>query len=338
MVKDIGVGVVGLGMGRNVLNVNALADSRLIVRGICDMDEDRLAKVAGEHDIDLATASYDVLLGREDIDIIGVYSPDTLHCEQILKALDAGKHVVVTKPMVNTIEEAEKVVAAVRRAGKKLLVGETVRFDVRNMAAKELVDSGRIGDPIFVEAHYIHDMRPVIAKTPWRNDPMNKRFLVGSACHPIDHVMWFGGEVTEVSAFGQDSGLLEGRAALNNFVLNLTFSSGAIGRVLGLYGVVHPPLPMEDFGICCTGGSIAGSKYTVDAPDGVTEHELEVASDPYAGHGGQTVRYMKHLEDCIVNDSDPLVDAVQGARTTAVSTAALESIETGRSVVARMEF
>ncbi len=338
MVKDIGVGVVGLGMGRNVLHVNALADSRLIVRGICDTDEDRLAKAAADPEIGFCTVDYGALLDRDDIDIIGVYSPDALHCEQILQALGAGKHVVVTKPMVNTIEEAEEVVAAVRRTGKKLLVGETVRFNVRNMAAKALVDSGRIGSPVFVEAHYIHDMRPVIAKTPWRDDPMNKRFLVGSACHPIDHVMWFGGEVAEVSAFGHDSGLLEGRAALNNFVLNLTFTSGAIGRVLGLYGVVHPPLPMEYFGICCTGGSIAGSKYTVDGPDGVTEHELEVSDDPYVGHGGQTVRYMKHLEDCIVNEEEPVVDAVQGARTTAVSTAAQESIDTGRSVVARMDF
>jgi predicted dehydrogenase len=338
MVKDIGIGVVGLGMGRNVLHVNALADSRLTVRGICDTDVDRLTQVAGEHDIDFATADYDALLGRDGIDIIGVYTPDALHCEQILAALDAGKHVVATKPMVNTVEEAEAVVAAVRRTGLKLLVGETVRFNVRNMAAKALVDSGRIGDPLFVEAHYVHDMRPVIAKTPWRDDPLNKRFLVGSACHPIDHVMWFGGEVAEVSAFGQDSGLLEGRVALNNFVLNLTFTSGAIGRVLGLYGVVHPPLPMEGFGICCTRGSIAGPRYTVDSPEGVTEHELEVAPDPYAGHGGQTVRYMKHLEDCIVHDKEPMVDAVQGARTTAVSYAALESIETGRSVVARMVF
>lgn len=338
MVKDIGVGVVGLRMGGNVLHMNNLKNSRMTVRGICDLDEELLRKKAGDFDIGFTTTNYDELISRDDIHVIGVYTPDKLHCDQVLKALDAGKHVVVTKPMVNTIEEAEQVVAAVRKTGKKLLVGETVRFNLANMAAKDLVDSGKIGDPIFVEAHYIHDMRPVIARTPWRNDPMNKRFLVGSACHAIDHVMWLAGDVDEVSAYANDGGTLRGREGFNNFVVNLKFKNGVIGRVLGLYGVVHPPLPMAGFGICCTKGAVFGRKYSLDTPDGVAQHDLEVPQDEYAGHGGEVVRYMRHFEDCILNDRQPMVDAVQGARTTAVSYAGLESIETGRSVKARTDF
>ena len=278
------------------------------------------------------------LLGREDIDVIGIYTPDRLHVEQILQALDAGKHVVVTKPMVNTVEEAEQVVAAVRKTGKKLLVGETIRFNLTNMAIREMVDGGKIGDPVFVEAHYLHDMRPVIARTSWRSDPMDKRFLVGNACHPIDHVLWFGGDAEEVSAYANDGGILEGREGYNNFVVNIQFKNGMIGRVLGLYGMVHPPVPMEDFMICGTKGSITKQKYTLDTPDGVKTYDLEVPPDEYAGHGGQVVRYMVHLEDCILNDKEPLVDAVQGAKTTALSHAGLESIETRKSVKVRTDF
>ena len=338
MAKDIGIGVAGLGMGRNVMHINGIENSRLAVRGICDTDETLLRQQAEAFGIGFATGAYDALLARDDIHIIGVYTPDRLHAEHILKALDAGKHVVVTKPMVNTMEEAEQVVAAVRKTGLKLLVGETVRFDVRNMAIRKMVDDGRIGDPTFVEAHYIHDMRPVIARTPWRNDPMDKRFLVGSACHPIDHVLWFGGEAEEVSAYANDSGMLEGRPAHNNFVLNIRFKNGMIGRVLGLYGVVHPPLPMEDFMVCGTKGTITKQKYTLDTPNGVETHGLETPPDEYAGHGGQVVRYLLHLEDCIVNDRPPLVDAVQGAKTTAVSYAGIESIETRKSVKVRTDF
>ena len=338
MAKDIGIGVIGLGMGRNVMHINGIENSRLAVRGICDTDETLLKQQAEAFGIGFATGAYDALLARDDIHIIGVYTPDRLHAEHILKALDAGKHVVVTKPMVNTMEEAEQVVAAVRKTGLKLLVGETVRFDVRNMAIRKMVDDGRIGDPIFVEAHYIHDMRPVIARTPWRNDPMDKRFLVGSACHPIDHVLWFGGDAAEVSAYGNDGGTLADRPGDNNFVVNVKFRNGMIGRVLGLYGVVHPPRPMEDFMVCGTHGAITKSQYTTDTPEGVETHALEVPPDEYAGHGGQVVRYMFHLEDCIRNDKQPLVDAVQGAKTTAVSYAALESIETGRSTAVQTEF
>ena len=340
MDKDIGIGVIALGLGRQVLQVNGDNRSRMAVKGVCDLDEQKLADCAERHDVGFTTTDYRELLVRDDIQVMAVYSPDHLHCEQILAALEAGKHVVVTKPMVNTMDEAERAIDAARRSGKKLMIAETDRFVPEHMAAKALVDEGKLGEPIFVEKDYVHDMRPVLA-TPgrdWRSDPKKKGWLVGAACHAIDLVRWFGGNVEEVSAYANDKGVLDTRSGDSNFVLNLKFENGALGRVLALFGVVRPPDALGGFAFCGTKGSISGTRVSLDGPDGVTESDLEVEDEASAGHGGATARILAHLEDCIVDDRRPMLDAIEGAKTLAVSLAALESIETGRPVKVRTEF
>lgn len=337
MTKDIGLGVIGLGMGRQALRVNQDRSSRMVVKGICDLDERKMEQHAREYHVPFTTTHYPELLQRDDIQVIAVYSPDHLHCAQILAALDAGKHVLVTKPMVNSMEEAAQVTAAVRETGRTLLVAQTQRFRPEHMAAKRLLDSGQLGKPVFVQTGYVHDMRPVL-ETPgrdWRRDPSRKDWLVGAACHAIDLALWFGGEVDAVSATADNGGVLRDRAGDNNFVINLRFSSGAIGRVLALFSVVRPPAGLDCLGICGTRGSIVGRHVSLDGSDGVVDSELPVDAAAERGHGGETERILRHLEDCLVNGLAPEVDAVQASKTLAVAVAARESVATGRSIAVR---
>jgi predicted dehydrogenase len=331
--KDIGVGVVGLGMGARVLTVNRDPDSRLVVRGLCDRNRRLLAARQSDANGAYATTDYDALLARKDIDVIGIFTPDRMHCRQILRALDAGKHVMVTKPMVNTMEEAADVIRAVQHSGRKLLVAQTQRWRPAQMAAKKLLDSGRLGNPVFVQADYVHDMRPVLARTPWRRDAKEKIWLVGAACHPIDLVQWYAGDVAEVCAYANDGGTLAARQGPNNFVLNLKFTGGAIGRIAALFGVIHPPENPAPFSLFCTRGTVVDSRVTLDCPPDSCEEQaldLDEFNTGGPGHAGEIGRCMRHFEDCILTDRDVLVDAVQAAKTTAVSWAARRSLETGR--------
>ena len=200
MKKELGIGVIGLGMGRNMLKINHYPDSKLEVRAICDTDEVRLKEAASGLNVDHVTTDYKDLLDRADIDIIGIFSPDHLHGEQALTALRAGKHCICTKPMVTNIKDCEEIVRLVDETGLKFLVGQTCRFVPRFVAAKKLTDDGDLGEIILAEAHYVHDMRPVLDRTPWRyQSPQD--FLYGGACHPIDLLRWFLGDVDEVFAY-----------------------------------------------------------------------------------------------------------------------------------------
>ena len=152
------------------------------------------------------TTDFDALVAREDLDIIGIYTPGPLHCEQILAALEAGKHVMVTKSMVYSMAEVEQVVAAVDRSGLTLLVTQSLRGRLDFMDAKRACDAGEIGELFMAEAHYVHDLRPVYRATPWRT-AMPQDLILGGACHPIDLLRWFMGDIEEVHCLGLRSGV-----------------------------------------------------------------------------------------------------------------------------------
>lgn len=326
--KEIGVGVIGLGMGRNMLAVNRDGASRMQVRAICEPNDDLRNQIQSEHEIPFATADYQEILARPEISVIGVYSPDHLHFEHIAAAVRAGKHVICTKPMVVSLDQARQVVQLVHQHQVKFLVGQTCRFVPAFMAAKKLYDDGDLGRPLLAEAHYVHDMRPVLDRTPWRyQQPQD--FLYGGACHPIDLLCWFFGDVQEVFVYashsGMDSRYPENKA--DNFLINLRFHSGVMARVLAIFGLVEPPLPMLGLSIFGDKGSFVNDRLVLDKIDGQPVMPLNFERDQ--GHGREVWRYMRHFEECLVEDKQPLIDELTGAKVIATAAACWESIQSG---------
>lgn len=326
--KDIGVGIIGLGMGRNMLAVNSDPASQLEVRAICDTNPVLLEEVRTQHHIGFASLHYQELLERPDIQVVGIYSPDHLHFAQIEAAAQAGKHIICTKPMVVSLEQAQQTVEVVRQAGIKFLVGQTCRFMPAFQAAKKLFDDGDLGRPLFAEAHYVHDMRPVLDRTPWRHQAPQD-LLYGGACHPLDLLCWFLGDVEEVFVYASCSGFDARYPAdkHDNFLINLRFQSGVIARVLAVFGLVEPPLPMLGLGIYGDKGSMINEKVVLDKIEGKPTLELKFPRE--AGHGREVWRYMRHFEECIVQDQRPLIDEVAGAKVIATAAACWASIRTG---------
>ncbi|MEZ4865984.1 MAG: Gfo/Idh/MocA family oxidoreductase [Caldilineaceae bacterium] len=326
--KEIGVGVIGLGMGRNMLAVNNDLTSRLEVRAICDTNPVLLEEVRCAYNLPFATTDYAALLARPDIQVVGIYSPDHLHMTHIEAAAQAGKHIICTKPMVVSLEEARRTVALVRQHKIKFLVGQTCRFMPAFQAAKKFYDDGDLGRPLFAEAHYVHDMRPVLDRTPWRGETPQD-FLYGGACHPIDLLCWFLGDVEEVFVYASCSGMDARYPAdkHDNFLINLRFRSGTIARVLAVFGLVEPPLPMLGLGIYGAKGSMINEKVVFDKLEGKPTLDLHFPRE--AGHGREVWRYMRHFEECILQDKRPLVDEVAGAKIIATAAACWESIHTG---------
>ena len=331
----IGVGVAGLSMGRHVLQVNRDPESRFQVRALCELDESRIEKYSREYNVGFATKEYSEMVSRPDIDAVAVYTPDHLHAEHILMALDAGKHVLVTKPMVNTREEASKVLSKASETGLKVMVGHTRRFLPDILAARALMENGTIGEPVFLQFGYVHDMRTVI-HTPgreWRRDPNKKSWLVGSACHPIDLALWFGGEAVEVFATANNGKVLEDeRKGNNNFLINLVFRNGAVGRVLALFSVVDPPKNLSLAAVCGTKGSIVGSVVSVDKEGKTEELPLEIPREIDNEKSSTEGRLIADFEQCIVQNRRPSPDAAEAAETLEIFLCAGESTERNRPV------
>jgi predicted dehydrogenase len=353
--KDIGVGVIGLGQGEDVLlAVHRDPASRFEVRSVCARREARAREVAERHGVAHWSTEYRAVIEREDVHVVGVYSPDHLHAEQCIAALEAGKHVICTKPLVGrsrgegVIAECERIVALARERNLKFLVGQTMRFDPEFRAGKRLHEDGDLGRILFAEAHYVHDIRGVAAFTPWRVEAPQD-LLFGGACHPIDVLRWILGDVEEVHCYGTRSGLSPEYPIEDNFLINLKFASGVIARVLAAYGLVDPPMPMMSLGLYGTQASFRGDysdfkdghiEIVFDKLDGKPAFSTTIPAvmEGAYGHVQAVKSYFAHFQECLERDLTPSPNALDGAKTVATASACWESIRGGAPVRVRNDF
>ena len=288
----------------------------------------------------VVAADFDELVARPELDVIGIYTPGPLHATQILAALDAGKHVMVTKSMVYTMAEAEQVVAAVERTGRVLLVSQSLRARLDFMEAKRACDAGEIGEPYLAESHYIHDLRPVYDYSPWRVR-LPQDLILGGACHPIDLLRWFMGDIDEVHCYGQRSGLAPEYPQEDNFVINVRFASGHIGRFANFLGVVEPPeVAMNELTVYGTRGVLRNARKRLDGDGYLPARSSEVtfSSRLPLGHHQEMLVMMAHLAECILEGATPWGGAREGARVVATGLACWESLRSGKPVRVRNEF
>ncbi len=350
--SEIRLGIIGLGPNNMAATMNLLRDEpnlRYTVTAACARRPEVLEQAAREFGIPFWTTDYRELVSRDDVDVVCVYSPDALHADHCIGALQNRKHVVCTKPMVTTVEDAQQLVNLVQETGVKFLVGQTMRFDRQFLDTQKLVDDGELGDLIALESYYLHDMRPIYEFTPWRLE-MPQDLMFGGCVHSIDVIRVFGGDIKKVHAIANEDKLTKAYPIPNNFFLNVEFVSGVIGRVSGLYGIVHPPTPMMQYGIYGTKGSLQG-EFTDNEPGEIrvvidkdpdhkvetTVYEAERDLSAY-GHGATVIRYMRHFQECLDNDVEPSPGVVDGAKSVAVGVAAWESIRTGNAVDAFNDF
>ena len=348
----IRLGVIGMGpnnMASTFALLKDVPDLRYRLQAICTRRREVLDECAGKMGVPYGTTDHRELVKRSDVDVVCVFSPDHLHAVHCEAALNAGKHVVCTKPMVTSLGDAKHLVKLVREKGVKFLVGQTMRFDRQFQMAKNLFDDGDLGDLIAVESYYVHDIRPIFDFTPWRlTAPQD--FMYGGCVHSLDVIRAFAGDIETVHANAAKGNLTPDYPIADNFFINVKFRSGVIGRVSGLYGIVHPPTPMMQFGIYGAKGSLQ-AEFTDNEPG-----EIRVVLDKLAGHkplvsrfeperdlsayghGATVIRYMRHFQECLDNDLQPSPSVVDGAKSVAAGAAAWESIDTGKVVEVCNEF
>lgn len=352
MKEKLGIGVIGLSMGANMLSVNQHAGLlRSAVRGICDTRECRLSDCAREYGVPFATTDWCELVQRKDIDIIGIFSPDHLHFEMIKASLEAGKHVICTKPMVVTLEEAKETVRLARSCQRKFLVGQTRRFVTHHQEVKAFYDSGKIGQVMLAEASYVHgDIWKVFDRGAWRYE-YPQDIIYGGACHPIDHLRWYFGDVDEVQAYGCPSPVDPRYPAgkETNIIINMKFKNGVIARVLTACGIHEQPggsvsdiMPMEGLSLFGTCGTIINyhAAYREGGRHDAPRHEIHFPKDDvmedfdgkeYTGHRMSVLKYVQEIEECILRDQAVVVNEVEGAKCIATCAACWDSINSGKT-------
>ncbi len=227
------VAVIGLGgIGKNHTNwYSKNKDAQLVA--LCDMLAERVDPVAQQYGVP-AYHSVDDLLASEQIDAVSVCTagPENggHHYEPTMKCLDAGKHVLVEKPISNNIEHAREMVRHAKEKGLLLGVNLNHRFTPAADRAKQLLKDGAVGEVLFINmALWINNPNE---SSPWFH-------LRALHPHSIDVMRTFGGPITRVQAFMKKG---PGRTIWSNTSVNMQFASGAVGHLTGSYDAsgMHP--------------------------------------------------------------------------------------------------
>lgn len=146
------VGVVGAGYwGPNLVrSFGASGDWELVA--LCDLDVERARRVVGDRTGVAVEGSLDALLAREDLDAVAIATPAGTHARIALAALDAGKHVLVEKPLASTREDAERMVARAEELGLVLMCDHTYCYTPAVQHLRRLAHSGDLGEILFVDS------------------------------------------------------------------------------------------------------------------------------------------------------------------------------------------
>jgi predicted dehydrogenase len=331
------IGIIGSGfMGRT----NAETVTRYLKRAelVAIAGGSRAAALAQDYGV--VAESVSALIARHDIDAVLISTPHAEHAGQAVEAAEHGKHILLDKPMATSVADCDRILAATRKAGVKIMIMFGQRFRVCNIEARRLIREGAIGDVKMV-LELILASGGLKSLPPWQSRPENIGPFIGHAVHNIDRIRWLTGkEITSVSAQMQRDPST-GNELSTMALLSLT--GGAMATVWESWGVPAPIFPRS-----ASGAWISGETGCLDL-DAYGELRLNqngawqvVAVQPpidWAGQGmlapvRMAAYQAQHQEfvDSILENRTPTVTGEDGRAAVAVAEAAYRSAAEGRTI------
>lgn len=225
------IGVIGAGdWGLHHMNAARQLEAEGLVKlaGIAAGSQETIDRVASVYKIPGYT-DYRAMIAQEELDAVTVATPDHLHREITIFAVEKGLHVLVEKPMDLTIAGCQEIIAATEKAGVLLMVDFHKRYDPYVLRIRELITQGKIGEPQYIYA-YMEDRIDIPAGTKWAAESSPFWFL---GTHKVDLLRFIlNKEVTDVFARGHAGKLTKmGIDTLDSVNVSLGFSGGVSATV-----------------------------------------------------------------------------------------------------------
>jgi UDP-N-acetyl-2-amino-2-deoxyglucuronate dehydrogenase len=286
----------------------------------------------------------DAMLAREDIDVVNVLTPNAYHEEYVLKAIRAGKHVLVEKPPELTLEKTDGMIREAEKAGVKLGVVLQCRFRTAIEAIKGAIDSGRFGRIIHADA-YMKWFRPkeYYLKDGWRSSrEQGAGVIIQHAFHYIDLLHHLAGPVDTV--FARTNNLFHSQVNLEDTAIAiLDYANGAQGIVQASTALypgtdIRIEINGENGTAIMMGEKILTWAFKDERPEDEEIRKIGSQSAMTAATGAADFGYYEHqwliedMVDAIEANRDPRVTCTSARHTLAIALAMYESGDTGRAV------
>lgn len=347
--KKLGLGVLGLGEGRSIISAGVHSDLWDVV-ALCDLNEALGHERCAEFGLPPAifTRDLDALLANPAVDVVGIYTPDHLHADHVLRVLRAGKHVVCTKPFLHDLSRAHEVLEAVRTSGKRVMVGQSSRFFAPFARQRAHHATGVFGELNTVEAYYNADHRWFLGKGWALTDAF--KWLYGGLSHPVDFIRWYLPDIEEVMGYSRlsENGRAGGLVHADTFHFIYRAKSGRIARVSGTYSAPVTPNSRDSNMSCVLRGSLGASQadyyelryaWKTDTQSVTETFEDQDAHffrfGGHSHHAGEYQNYIEYFARCLAAGEAPKPDAAEGVVTVALLQAMDEACTRGGPVKIR---
>ncbi len=343
----LGIGVIGCGtiaFSAHLPAITRLGD-RVELVAVADVRAEQASRAAQQFGAAAYYTDYRALLARPDIGIVVICTPEFLHREQVVAAAEAGKHILCEKPMADSLESADAMIAAAARAGVKFMVGHSRRFTRRYREVRAAIDSGEIGAVRLVREN---ERRPRamysslnLASDYW--SPTGKPWIsaagytlgapMTNAVHETDLLRWFAG--SEAASVQAESRISDPEGEVSDFIsITIRFQNGAIGATEVVNRLPHGYPYYHQLEILGASGLIRATDPTMVT---LTDYRAEGLRQPI------NFATLLHIDDAYVAELRDLTDAIiddrpvwmppQEARAAlAIALAAVRSAGEGREV------
>jgi len=236
LAKTLGIGIIGSGgiaRGAHLPGYKACEKDGVKIVACSDINLETANQAAEQFGIPHVFTDYKKLLEMEEVDAVSVCTPNYLHKQPTIDALEAGKHVLVEKPLAMNADEGKAMVAAAKRSGKKLQVGFMTRFQSNAQALKRFVEAGEMGDIYFARAQAMRRRGIPGWGVFTQKDKQGGGPLIDIGVHILDLTLWLMGHPKPLRCSGQ------------------TYAKfGPREGVLGLMGQWDPKIfTVEDFAV-----------------------------------------------------------------------------------------
>ena len=326
--RPLGVAIVGSGAVARIVRVPVYAQlsSTAQVVAVCDLDVSRARDLAGQFGAPepAVYARLEDVLEDERVDAVDVCTPHAAHAGPAIQALEAGRHVLVEKPIASTLEDGMRMVDAAARAGRVLAVNEQIRFGAGLRRAHELLEQGVVGELISVRAHRLFVLPAPYAASGWRNDPATAAsgILIDQGPHYVHLLRRLAGEITHAQA-------IAATPHAPTALVHVKHASGVLGELLLSWRVPTPPTAAAGYAFGTEGD------LEIDGPLGslvlhraqTGDSEVVVATEPYLTTVRACIADFLHAAAAA---GAAEMSGVEGLRDLAVVAAALRSVSSGR--------
>lgn len=335
--KTIGVAVIGTGfMGSLYARICAQTPGVEVV-ALCDLVAERVEALAQEVGA-VAYAGFDyasMFKKHSGIDVVLVCTREDSHRDPALAALEAGKHVLVEKPLATNVRDAEAMVEAARgNAHSVAMVAHTLRFDPRFVRMKQTVAQNDLGEIVHLYAR----RTPTYSTLERIDGRVELPYWVG--VHDIDMMRWLtSSEVVRVNTVSTLKGV-ENRGVKRSILSLLTFKSGAIAALENAWGPENGPDNQQAasvFRVLCTRGVVeittSNQGLAVNREGGTSSPDVIGVHQSYGRITGMYAEQINYLLSCIRLGKVPEPGLVDGLRSAMVAEAIMRSAETTTEIV-----